>query len=56
MMRKLGWLRIGILGTGATAMLALANGETVNAARLAIAALCTYFITYHSTSRARVDR
>jgi carbon starvation protein len=46
MMRKLGWVGIGILGVGAMAMIALANGETVNAAWLVIAALCTYFIAY----------
>ena len=46
MMRKLGWVGIGILGAGAMAMIALANGETVNAAWLVIAALCTYFIAY----------
>jgi carbon starvation protein len=46
MLRKLAWLGIGILGAGAMAIIALANGETVNAAWLVIAALCTYFIAY----------
>ena len=40
------WVGIGILGAGAMAIIALANGETVNAAWLVIAALCTYFTAY----------
>ena len=46
MLRNVAWVGIGILGAGAMAVIALANGETVNAAWLVIAALCTYFIAY----------
>jgi carbon starvation protein len=46
MLRNLAWVATGILGAGAMAVIALANGETVNAAWLVIAALCTYFIAY----------
>jgi len=46
MLKKIGWVAIGVLGTGAMAVIALAHGETVNAAWLVIAALCTYATAY----------
>jgi carbon starvation protein len=46
MLQKLAWAAVGTLGVAAMAVMALANGETVNAAWLVIAALCTYFIAY----------
>ena len=46
MLKKIGWVAVGVLGTGAMAVIALAHGETVNAAWLVIAALCTYATAY----------
>ena len=43
---KLLWLAVAALGAVSLAILALARGETVNAAWLVIAAVCTYCIAY----------
>ncbi|HHY71995.1 MAG TPA: carbon starvation protein A [Bacillus bacterium] len=45
------WAVIAILGAGAFALLALANGETISAAWLLIAAVCTYAVAYRFYSR-----
>ena len=42
----LGWLLVALIGAGALGVLALRRGETVNAAWLLVAALCTYAIGY----------
>ena len=45
------WGAIAILGAGAFAVLALARGESVSAAWLLTAALCTYAVAYRFYSR-----
>src|SRR5688500_1444487 len=47
----LGWTAVSLLGAGAFAWLALSRGETVSAAWLLIAALCTYAVAYRFYSR-----
>ncbi|HJR63763.1 MAG TPA: carbon starvation CstA family protein [Gemmatimonadaceae bacterium] len=47
----LGWTAVALLGAGAFAWLALSRGETVSAAWLLIAALCTYAVAYRFYSR-----
>src|SRR5688500_6100136 len=47
----LGWTAVSFLGAGAFAWLALSRGETVSAAWLLIAALCTYAVAYRFYSR-----
>ena len=43
---KLLWMAIAALGAVAFGIIALSRGETISAAWLVIAALCTYFIAY----------
>jgi carbon starvation protein len=54
-MRKLlsiaAWTAVSVLGAAAFAVLALRRGETVNAAWLVTAALCTYAVGYRFYSR-----
>jgi carbon starvation protein len=45
------WIGIAALGAGAFAWLALSRGETVNAAWLLTAALCTYAVAYRFYSK-----
>ena len=40
------WALISLLGAAAFGVLALVRGETVNAAWLLIAAVCTYVVAY----------
>jgi len=47
----LGWTAVSVLGAGAFAWLALSRGETVSAAWLLVAALCTYAVAYRFYSR-----
>ena len=47
----LGWILVSLLGAGAFAWLALSRGETVSAAWLLVAALCTYAVAYRFYSR-----
>src|SRR5688572_15230085 len=47
----LGWTTVSLLGAGAFAWLALSRGETVSAAWLLVAALCTYAVAYRFYSR-----
>jgi len=47
----LGWTAISLLGAGAFAWLALSRGETISAAWLLIAALCTYAVAYRFYSK-----
>src|SRR3984957_14975032 len=51
MVSVLVWTAIAILGAGAFAVLALARGESVSAAWLLTAALCTYAVAYRFYSR-----
>ena len=50
------WIGVAALGAGAFAVLALARGETVNAAWLLTAALCTYAVAYRFYSRLIASR
>lgn len=43
---KLLWAAVAVIGAVSFGVVALAHGETVNAAWLVIAAVCTYFIAY----------
>src|SRR5579859_3616578 len=45
------WVLVAVLGAGAFAGIALAHGETVNAAWLLVAAVCTYLIGYRFYSK-----
>src|SRR5215212_2683518 len=45
------WVLVAAAGAGAIAVLALSRGETVNAAWLLTAAVCTYLIAYRFYSR-----
>ena len=51
LLRLLPWLATALLGSGALAMVALSNGEKVNAAWLLTAAVCTYVIAYRFYSK-----
>ena len=46
LLNKLIWVALVILGTISFAVIALSRGETINAAWLVSAAVCTYFIAY----------
>ena len=46
-----GWIVVALAGAGAIAYLALTRGETINAAWLVTAAVCTYLIAYRFYSR-----
>jgi carbon starvation protein len=50
-MSALIWIGISLLGAGAFAYIALARGETIGAAWLVIAAVCTYLVAYRFYSR-----
>src|SRR6266403_4378532 len=50
------WSGISVLGAAAFGVLALSWGETVNAAWLLIAALCTYAVGYRFYSKFLADR
>jgi carbon starvation protein len=43
---KLAWAAVAVLGAAALAVIALHRGETINAAWLVIAAVCTYSVGY----------
>ena len=45
------WVLVSLLGAASFARLALSRGETVNAAWLLVAALCTYAVSYRFYSR-----
>src|SRR5215510_16178978 len=44
--KNLMWLGIAVLGAIALAIVALSRGETINAAWMVVAAVCTYLIAY----------
>ena len=46
-----GWILVAFAGAGAIAYLALTRGETINAAWLVTAAVCTYLIAYRFYSK-----
>ena len=45
------WVGISLLGAGAFGYIALARGETIGAAWLVVAAVCTYLVAYRFYSR-----
>jgi carbon starvation protein len=45
------WIGISLLGAGAFGYIALARGETIGAAWLVVAAVCTYLVAYRFYSR-----
>jgi carbon starvation protein len=47
----LGWLLVAALGAAAFGVMALARGETISAAWLVVAAVCTYAVAYRFYSR-----
>ena len=49
------WVGISVLGAGAFGYIALARGETIGAAWLVIAAVCTYLVAYRFYSRFIAD-
>ncbi|MEO7360586.1 MAG: carbon starvation CstA family protein [Gemmatimonadaceae bacterium] len=51
LLRMLPWLGVAALGAGAFGTLALHKGETINAAWLLTAAVCTYMIAYRFYSK-----
>lgn len=51
LLRILPWLGIAALGAGAFGIVALRRGETINAAWLLTAAVCTYLIAYRFYSK-----
>src|SRR4249920_598018 len=51
MLSALIWVGIAVLGAGAFGYIALARGETIGAAWLIVAAVCTYLVAYRFYSR-----
>jgi len=45
------WVGIAVLGAAAFGYIALARGETIGAAWLIVAAVCTYLVAYRFYSR-----
>ena len=45
------WLGVALLGAGAMALLALARGETISAAWIVVAGVCTYAVAYRFYAR-----
>ena len=45
------WVAIAAAGAGAFGFIALARGETISAAWLVVAAVCTYLVAYRFYSR-----
>src|SRR5688500_1737037 len=50
------WLAISLLGAAAFGYVALARGETIGAAWLVVAAVCTYLVAYRFYSRFIADK
>jgi carbon starvation protein len=55
-MKYLIWISVALAGAAGWAALALSRGETVNAAWLVLAAVCTYLIGYRFYSRFIADK
>ncbi|HEY7193306.1 MAG TPA: carbon starvation CstA family protein [Gemmatimonadales bacterium] len=55
-MRRVMWILIALLGAFALGVLALARGETISAAWLLTAAVCTYVIGYRFYSKFLADK
>jgi carbon starvation protein len=50
------WIGISLLGAGAFGYIALARGETIGAAWLVVAAVCTYLVAYRFYSKFIAER
>ena len=55
-MIRLVWAAVAVIGAAAFAVLALARGETINAAWLLVAAVCTYVVGFRFYSKFLADR
>ncbi|HEX6911920.1 MAG TPA: carbon starvation CstA family protein [Longimicrobium sp.] len=53
---KLAWAAVAVLGAVSLGLIALHRGETINAAWLVIAAVCTYLVGYRFYARFLADR
>jgi carbon starvation protein len=51
LLKQVPWIALAVLGAGAIATIALNKGETISAAWLLTAAVCTYLIAYRFYSR-----
>ena len=51
LLSAVGWILVALAGTGAIGYLALSRGETISAAWLVTAAVCTYLIAYRFYSK-----
>jgi carbon starvation protein len=47
----LGWIAVGAAGAGALSVIALSRGETISAAWIVVAGLCSYAVAYRFYSR-----
>ena len=56
MLRKLPWILVALAGAVGWGTLALHRGETISAAWLVLAAVCTYLIAFRFYSRFLADR
>jgi carbon starvation protein len=50
------WLAVAVVGGGALGFIALSRGETISAAWLLVAAVCSYLVAYRFYSRFIADR
>src|SRR5687767_11263315 len=50
------WIAISLLGAAAFGYIAVARGETIGAAWLVVAAVCTYLVAYRFYSRFIADK
>src|SRR5688572_8541145 len=51
MLALVGWVAVAVAGAAAFGVMALSRGETINAAWLVVAAVCTYSVAYRFYSR-----
>ncbi|MEP6688322.1 MAG: carbon starvation CstA family protein, partial [Gemmatimonadales bacterium] len=56
MLRAISWLLVGLAGAAGWGVLALHRGETISAAWLVLAAVCTYLLAFRFYSRFLADR
>ena len=56
LLKRIGWLLVGLVGALAWGVLAIHRGETINAAWVVLAAVGTYLIAYRFYSRFLADR
>jgi carbon starvation protein len=56
MLRAIAWLLVGLAGAAGWGVLALHRGETISAAWLVLAAVCTYLLAFRFYSRFLADK